>query len=122
MSCGGLPCVDVSVQTYYAKPTRISLEKAFTPVPVLLPARPAQLPLHLRKTNLARLLARRADGIHLAPFEEGEIGPVLFRAARDMMLEGLVSKRRDSRYRRVLRGPLGLSSSSRLVRADRVIE
>jgi ATP-dependent DNA ligase len=58
-----------------------------------------KLPLHLRKTNLARLLARRADGIHLAPFEQGEIGPDLFRAACDMMLEGLVSKRRDSRYR-----------------------
>jgi hypothetical protein len=50
-----------------------------------------KLPLHLRKTNLARLLARRADGIHLAPFEQGEIGPDLFRAACDMMLEGLVS-------------------------------
>jgi bifunctional non-homologous end joining protein LigD len=54
---------------------------------------------YLRKTNLARLLTRRADGIHLAPFEQGEIGPDLFRAACDMMLEGLVSKRRDSRYR-----------------------
>jgi len=31
-----------------------------------------KLPLHLRKNNLARLLARRADGIHLAPFEQGE--------------------------------------------------
>jgi bifunctional non-homologous end joining protein LigD len=58
-----------------------------------------KLPLHLRKTNLARLLARRADGIHLAPFEQGEIGPGLFKAACDMMLEGLVSNRRDSRYR-----------------------
>jgi bifunctional non-homologous end joining protein LigD len=58
-----------------------------------------KLPLHLRKTNLARLLARRADGIHLAPFEQGEIGPDLFKAACNMMLEGLVSKRRDSRYR-----------------------
>jgi hypothetical protein len=38
---------------------------------------------------LARLLARRADGIHLAPFEQGEIGPELFRAACSMMLEGL---------------------------------
>jgi len=57
------------------------------------------LPLHLRKNHLARLLARRADGIHLAPFEQGEIGPDLFRAACDMMLEGLVSKCRDSRYR-----------------------
>jgi ATP-dependent DNA ligase len=55
-----------------------------------------KLPLHLRKT---RLLARRADGIHLAPFEQGEIGPDLFKAACDMMLEGLVSKRTDSRYR-----------------------
>jgi bifunctional non-homologous end joining protein LigD len=58
-----------------------------------------KLPLHLPKTNLARLLARGADGIHLAPFEQGEIGPDLFRAACDMMLAGLVSKRRDSRYR-----------------------
>src|SRR5262245_11763881 len=58
-----------------------------------------KLPLHLRKTNLVRLLARRADGIHLAPFEQGEIGPDLFRAACHMMLEGLVSKRRDSRYK-----------------------
>jgi bifunctional non-homologous end joining protein LigD len=57
------------------------------------------LPLHLRKTDLARLLARGADGIHLAPFEQGEIGPDLSRAACDMMLEGLVSKRLDSRYR-----------------------
>ena len=32
------------------------------------------LPLYLRKNNLARLLARRADGIHLAPFEQGESG------------------------------------------------
>ena len=58
-----------------------------------------KLPLHLRKNNLARLLARRADGIHSAPFEQGEIGPDLFKAACEMMLEGLVSKRRDSRYR-----------------------
>jgi hypothetical protein len=35
------------------------------------------MPSHLRKTNLARLLTRRADGIHLAPFEQGEIGPDL---------------------------------------------
>ncbi|MGY8685016.1 DNA ligase [Bradyrhizobium sp. UFLA05-153] len=49
------------------------------------------LPLHLRKTNLERLLARRPDGITVAPFERGEIGPDLFRAARRMGLEGLVS-------------------------------
>jgi bifunctional non-homologous end joining protein LigD len=29
----------------------------------------------LRKANLARLLARRPDGIFLSDFEQGEIGP-----------------------------------------------
>jgi len=57
------------------------------------------LPLSMRKTNLTRLLARRSDGIFIAPFESGEIGPDLFRAACNMGLEGLVSKRRDSAYR-----------------------
>jgi bifunctional non-homologous end joining protein LigD len=57
------------------------------------------LPLSLRKTNLARLLARRPDGIFVAPFEQGEIGPDLFRAACGMGLEGLVSKRADRPYR-----------------------
>jgi ATP-dependent DNA ligase len=54
-----------------------------------------RLPLSLRKTNLARLLARRPEGIFGAPFEQGEIGPDLFRAACGMGLERLVSKRRD---------------------------
>jgi bifunctional non-homologous end joining protein LigD len=57
------------------------------------------LPLSMRKTNLARLLARRPDGIFVAPFEQGEIGPDLFRAACGMGLEGLVSKRADLPYR-----------------------
>jgi bifunctional non-homologous end joining protein LigD len=54
------------------------------------------LPLHLRKTNLARLLARRPEGIFVSDFEQGEIGPDLFLQA---CLEGLVSKRRDRPYR-----------------------
>jgi bifunctional non-homologous end joining protein LigD len=58
-----------------------------------------KLPLSLRKTNLARSLARRIDGIHIAPFEQGEIGPDLFRHACKFGLEGLVSKHRDSTYR-----------------------
>jgi hypothetical protein len=37
-------------------------------------------------------------GIFVAPFEQGEIGPDLFRAACRMGLEGLVSKRRDRPY------------------------
>jgi bifunctional non-homologous end joining protein LigD len=57
------------------------------------------LPLSIRKTNLARLLARRPDGIFLSDFEQGEIGPDLFVAACQMGLEGLVSKRRDLPYR-----------------------
>lgn len=57
------------------------------------------LPLHLRKNNLSRMLARRIDGIMLNDYEQGEIGPDLFRHACLMGLEGLVSKRKDSRYR-----------------------
>src|SRR6201994_4875972 len=51
------------------------------------------LPLSMRKANLARLLARRPDGIFTNSFEQGEIGPELFRHACMMGLEGLVSKR-----------------------------
>ena len=54
----------------------------------------------MRKTNLARLLARRVDGIHLAPLEQGEIGPDLFRHACLMGLEGRVSKHRERLSRR----------------------
>ena len=43
-----------------------------------------------------RLLARRVDGIFLSDFEQGEIGPDLFRHA---CLMGLVSKHRDRSYR-----------------------
>ena len=53
----------------------------------------------MRKTYLARLLSRRPEGIFINDFEQGEIGPDLFRAACGMGLEGLVSKRRDSTYR-----------------------
>src|SRR3979411_2138638 len=58
-----------------------------------------KLPLHLRKNHLARLLARRPEGIFVSAFEQGEIGPDLFRKACEFGLEGLVSKRRDSVYR-----------------------
>ncbi|MGC0325602.1 bifunctional non-homologous end joining protein LigD [Bradyrhizobium sp. USDA 326] len=58
-----------------------------------------RLPLGLRKTNLARLLRGRPEGIFVAPFEQGEIGPDLFEAACRMGLEGLVSKHRERPYR-----------------------
>jgi hypothetical protein len=53
----------------------------------------------MRKTNLARLLGRRSDGIFIAPFEQGEIGPDLLRAACNIAWKDLVSKRRDRPYR-----------------------
>ena len=58
-----------------------------------------KLPLSMRKTNLARLLARRPEGIFVAEFEQGEIGPDLFRKACEFGLEGLVSKPADRPYR-----------------------
>ena len=58
-----------------------------------------KMPLSMRKANLSRLLARRPEGIFVAPFEQGEIGPDLFRAACNFGLVGLVSKRRDRPYR-----------------------
>jgi ATP-dependent DNA ligase len=57
------------------------------------------LPLSMRKTNLQRLLTRRPAGIFLSDFEQGEIGPDLFRNACEFGLEGLVSKRSDRPYR-----------------------
>ena len=41
----------------------------------------------------------RPDGMFLNPFECGAIGPDLFKAACDMGLQGLVSKRSDRPYR-----------------------
>ena len=58
-----------------------------------------RLPLSMRKANLSRLLARRVDGIFLSDFEQGEIGPDLFRHACLLGLEGMVSKHRESIYR-----------------------
>ena len=57
-----------------------------------------RLPLSMRKANLARLLARRTEGIFVAPFEQGEIGPDLFRHACLMGLEGMVSKHAQRAY------------------------
>jgi bifunctional non-homologous end joining protein LigD len=57
------------------------------------------LPLSMRKASLAKLLRGRPDGMFIAPFETGEIGPDLFRQACRFGLEGLVSKHRDRPYR-----------------------
>ncbi len=47
---------------------------------------------------MAQLLRGRAEGIFVAPFEQGEIGPELFEAACRMGLERLVSKHRERVY------------------------
>jgi hypothetical protein len=44
-------------------------------------------------------LQARPDAIFVNPFEQGAIGPDLFRAACDMGLEGLVSTRSDRLHR-----------------------
>ena len=46
-----------------------------------------------------RLAARRPEGMFVSDFEQGEIGPDLFRAACEFGLEGIVSKRRDRPHR-----------------------
>jgi bifunctional non-homologous end joining protein LigD len=48
---------------------------------------------------LPLMLLRRVDGIILNDFEQGEIGPELFRAACNMGLEGILSKHKDRPYR-----------------------
>jgi ATP-dependent DNA ligase len=40
-----------------------------------------KLPLSMRKTNLARLLARRPEGIFVSDFKQGEIGQDFARPA-----------------------------------------
>jgi bifunctional non-homologous end joining protein LigD len=57
-----------------------------------------RMPLHLRKTNLDQLLRGRPNGIFVAPFEQGAIGPLLFEAACKKKLEGIVPKHRERPY------------------------
>jgi bifunctional non-homologous end joining protein LigD len=60
---------------------------------------PFELPLLARKERRAPLLPRRSNGIFTGSFEQGAIGPDLFRKACELGLEGLASKRRDWPYR-----------------------
>ncbi|MBR1198803.1 DNA ligase [Bradyrhizobium sp. AUGA SZCCT0158] len=57
------------------------------------------LPLFERKARLGKLLKGRPEGIFVAPFQRGEIGPHLFLASCRMKLEGLVSKHLLRKYR-----------------------
>jgi bifunctional non-homologous end joining protein LigD len=55
-------------------------------------------PLEVRKATLASLIARGGAGIQLNEHIEGD-GPLVFRHACKLGLEGIVSKRKDSSYR-----------------------
>jgi bifunctional non-homologous end joining protein LigD len=55
-------------------------------------------PLAVRKTDLVRLLARATPGICFVDHVDEEDGPLVFKHACRLGLEGIVSKRKDSRY------------------------
>jgi bifunctional non-homologous end joining protein LigD len=56
-------------------------------------------PLAARKAALLDLLARAAQGIRFNEHLDEEDGPLVFEHACKLGLEGIVSKRKDSRYR-----------------------
>jgi bifunctional non-homologous end joining protein LigD len=56
-------------------------------------------PLAVRKATLASLLRRAASGLRFCEHLDHEDGPLVFAHACKMGLEGIVSKRKDSRYR-----------------------
>jgi bifunctional non-homologous end joining protein LigD len=55
-------------------------------------------PLVVRKATLASVVARAAPGLRLNEHLDEEDGPLVFEHACKMGLEGIVSKRKDSRY------------------------
>lgn len=58
----------------------------------------ARLPLHMRKSTLERLLARRPEGIFVNPFEGARSDLTYSRAACRTGLKGLLSKHRERPY------------------------
>jgi bifunctional non-homologous end joining protein LigD len=59
-------------------------------------------PLAVRKATLASLLRRAAPGLRFNEHLDEEDGPLVFAHACKMGLVGIVSKRKDSRYRNAL--------------------
>jgi ATP-dependent DNA ligase len=55
-------------------------------------------PLEVRKATLASIVVKASSGIRFNEHIEGN-GPTVFAHACKMGLEGIVSKRKDSRYR-----------------------
>jgi bifunctional non-homologous end joining protein LigD len=55
--------------------------------------------LAVRKATLASLLARTSAGLRFNEHMEAQDGPLVFQHTCKLGLEGIVSKRKDSRYR-----------------------
>jgi bifunctional non-homologous end joining protein LigD len=55
-------------------------------------------PLHARKDTLATLLMRAGPGVRFNEHMEEEDGSIVFYRACKLVLEGIVSKRKQSRY------------------------
>ena len=55
-------------------------------------------PLHARKDTLATLLMRSGPGVRFNEHMEEEDGSIVFYHACKLVLEGIVSKRKQSRY------------------------
>ena len=56
-------------------------------------------PLNVRKATLASVLARAGSGLRFNEHMDEEDGPLVFQHACKLGLEGIVSKRKESRYR-----------------------
>src|SRR5215468_46217 len=56
-------------------------------------------PWSMRRELLIDLIGKTSDGIALSEHIDGAHGPAIYQAACRMGLEGIVSKRLDSRYR-----------------------
>jgi hypothetical protein len=87
--------------TYYVQQSLVYVQSAFGSKATKVGWAPPETLAKLLLSELVRELQRgwrRPDGIFINPFESGAIGPDLFRAACDMGLEGLVSKRGDRPY------------------------
>jgi ATP-dependent DNA ligase len=54
--------------------------------------------IEVRKSALARLIRRCGPGLHLSEHLDGHHGAIVFQHACKLGLEGIVSKRRGSRY------------------------
>jgi hypothetical protein len=97
-SCSWLIQTAARCRTGIRSTARPSPETAGTPSLDRIRHDLRRVPLEVRKATLASTLARAGPGIRFSEHIEAE-GPTVFAHACKMGLEGIVSKRKDSRYR-----------------------